>query len=51
MCTLSDIQKIGGSSPSRDKKKKNWQQQNLNDTLLHKTLEVIILATYGTLVT
>ena len=50
MCTLSDIQKIGGSSPSRDKKKKR-QQQNLNDTLLHKTLEVIILATYGTLVT
>ena len=49
MCTLSDIQKIGDSSTSKDKKKKRLQQ-NLNDTLMHKTLEIIILATYSALV-
>ena len=50
MCKLSHIQKIGDSSPSKDKEKKR-QQQNLNDTLMHKTLAMIILATYSMLVT
>ena len=51
MCKLSHIQKIGDSSPSKDKEKKKRQQQNLNDTLMHKTLAMIILATYSMLVT
>ena len=34
MCTLSDIQNIGDSFPSRDKKKKKRQQQNLHSQIL-----------------
>ena len=46
MCMLSDIQKIGDSPPSKNKKEKKN-----NDTLTHKILEITILVTYTTLVT